>query len=422
MCLQFYDLVNRTKRFFSMRITKLAAITALALTATAMVAPSVKAQYDYTHGDFLVGFRQDGNTNSVLADIGALSDPTQSQTFPLGNVGSLLSSTFGANWATDGTVWFSVASTAPVFTDKTNYMTSGGYFGIQPPTVWNRIGSANSTALKNKVIAQGNQYNAFSGSPGVVEPQAQAPDGYREYMPGGTNDAGHATGNIAYGFFNPTTEGNFQFGTAGVFLSLIQLAPTPVGTAGQVLGTFTLSSDGTTLTYTPTAPLQISTVVSRKTHGAAGNFDINLPLSGTPGLESRVGDYTLVATFSNNIVSGNASVTSGVGTVNGSPTFSGNTMTISLTGVTTAQTIIVTLSRVTDQFSHVLPDTPVSMRVLIGDTNANGTVNAGDVALCKSHLGEAANAGNFRTDVNANGTINGADVALVKLHLGDGIP
>ena len=241
-----------------MKLKRLAAIAVLAFAAATQVAPSTNAQviYDSTNGDFLLGFRQEGNSNSVLADIGPILDFTVAHTFSLGNLGTLLSSTFGANWSNDPTVWFSLASTAPVFSDKTNYMTSAGYPGIQDPTIWNRIGSANSTSLKNKVIAEGNQYNAFSGqqtpgNPGVVEPQAMAPDGYREYMPGGTNDAGHANGDIAYGFFNPTTEGNFRFGTAGVFLSLFQLAPSPVGTPGQVLGTFTLSSDASTLTYLP---------------------------------------------------------------------------------------------------------------------------------------------------------------------------
>jgi plastocyanin len=170
------------------------------------------------------------------------------------------------------------------------------------------------------------------------------------------------------------------------------------------------------------APLAITSAVSRKTQGAAGTFDINLPLTGTPGLESRTGDYTMVVTFTNNVVSGNASVTAGTGTVNGSPTFSGNTMTIILTGVTTAQTITVTLTGVTDEFSHVLPDTPISMRVLIGDANANASVNAADVSLTKGQLGQAATGTNFREDVNANGVINSADVALVKSHLGEGVP
>lgn len=97
-------------------------------------------------------------------------------------------------------------------------------------------------------------------------------------------------------------------------------------------------------------------------------------------------------------------------------------MTINLTGVATAQTLTVTLSGVTDRFSQVLPDTPVSMRVLIGDTNANGTVNATDVAQTKTQLGQAVTGTNFRTDVSANGAINSADIAIVKSHLGEGAP
>ena len=177
-----------------------------------------------------------------------------------------------------------------------------------------------------------------------------------------------------------------------------------------------------TINVSGAAPLQLTTAVSRKIHGAAGTFDINLPLSGTPGLESRTGNYTMVATFTNNVVSGNASVTSGVGTVNGAPVFSDNTMTINLTGVATAQTLTVTLSGVTDVFSQVLPDTPISMRVLIGDANANGTVNAADVSLTKAQLGQNVTATNFRADPNANGVINSADVAIVKSHLGEGVP
>jgi hypothetical protein len=71
-------------------------------------------------------------------------------------------------------------------------------------------------------------------------------------------------------------------------------------------------------------------------------------------------------------------VTSGVGTVSGPPVFSGNTMTINLTGVANVQTLTVTLSNVMDTFGQNLPDTGVTMSVLIGDTNGNGTVNAAD--------------------------------------------
>lgn len=174
----------------------------------------------------------------------------------------------------------------------------------------------------------------------------------------------------------------------------------------------------------PVAALQLSSAVSRKTHGAAGDFDVPLPLSGTPGIECRsggaTGDYTLVFTFSNNIESGNASVTSGSGTVSGTPTASGNTLTVNLTGVTSPQSVTLMLSGVIDQYLQTLQDTPVTMRVLIGDTNGNGLVNATDVALAKGDIGQAVTAGNFRVDVNANNAINGTDISIIKSHIGEG--
>ena len=120
----------------------------------------------------------------------------------------------------------------------------------------------------------------------------------------------------------------------------------------------------------------LTTAVSRKTHGGAGAFDVDLPLSGPAGVECRNGgaggDHTIVFTFANNVVSGNATVISGTGSVAGSPTFSGNTMTVNLTGVTDAQTLGVKFSGVTDVFSQVLADTTVNAGFLVGDTNGDG--------------------------------------------------
>jgi hypothetical protein len=170
--------------------------------------------------------------------------------------------------------------------------------------------------------------------------------------------------------------------------------------------------------------LLITGAVSRKMHGALGPFDIPLPITGAPGVECRTsgGNHTLVFTFTNDVVSGNASVTSGVGSVSGSPIFTGNTMTVNLSGVADVQQIAVTLSDVTDSFARVLPNTVVSMNLLMGDSNGNKTVNATDIGQVKGQSGAPVTAANFRRDLTPNGSINATDVGLVKSRSGASVP
>jgi len=172
------------------------------------------------------------------------------------------------------------------------------------------------------------------------------------------------------------------------------------------------------------SPLQLTSAVSRKTHGAAGIFDVDLPLSGQPGVECRYtgGNHTIVFTANNNLVSGGATVTAGTGAVSGSPTFAGNSMIVELTGVADAQQIAVTLTGVTDSFAQVLPDTIVSANILVGDTTGNKTVNSSDVSETKLHSGQNVTASNFREDVSVNGQINSSDLSFVKSKSGNAVP
>ena len=174
----------------------------------------------------------------------------------------------------------------------------------------------------------------------------------------------------------------------------------------------------------PCSPLQVASAVSRKMHSAAGNFDIDLPLTGDAGVECREsgGNHTLVLTLSNPIVSGNAAVTSGTGSMAGEPAFNGNTMTVNLTGVADMQTLVVTLTGVTDSSAQVLPDTPVPMKMLVGDINGNKTVSASDLGQVKSLVRRDVDAANFRTDVNVSGTLTGSDIGLVKANAGHTVP
>ncbi len=191
------------------------------------------------------------------------------------------------------------------------------------------------------------------------------------------------------------------------------------GNSGQFAGGWSM-----TITTAGPAVLQLNAAVSRKTHGSVGDFDVNLPLTGMPGVECRNsgGNHTLIFTFSNPIVSGNANVTSGTASISGSPTFSGSTMTVNLTGVTDVQTIGITLSNVTDTAAQVLADTIVNASFLLGDVSGNGSVNGTDVSQVKSGVGPALNASNFRNDVIVNGTVNSSDVGQVKATSGNFLP
>ena len=72
-----------------------------------------------------------------------------------------------------------------------------------------------------------------------------------------------------------------------------------------------------------TPQLQLTAAVSRKMHGALGPFDIDF-LNANFGPECRSsGNHTLVFTFANDVVSGNASCHHRDRQRFGAPTFSG---------------------------------------------------------------------------------------------------
>jgi hypothetical protein len=165
-------------------------------------------------------------------------------------------------------------------------------------------------------------------------------------------------------------------------------------------------------------------IVSRKIHGSAGPFNIDLPLTGNPGIECRSGgatnDYQLVFTFANSVTFISAAVTGGAGSVSDSGGSGTATVTVNLTGVTNAQRITVTLLGVNN--GTTTGDVGVQMGMLIGDTNNSGGLTAADVGQTKAQSGQTATAANFRTDVNASGSISAADIALVKSKSGTTLP
>jgi hypothetical protein len=167
-----------------------------------------------------------------------------------------------------------------------------------------------------------------------------------------------------------------------------------------------------------TAPIPIA-AVSRKTHGAAGPFDVDLPLSGSPGIDPRSGgadgNHQVIVTFAHAIESSSASITSGSGNI-ASYTVAGAQATVNLTGVVDGETLVIRLNAVND--GAVTGPVDVRLMALLGDTNGNGIVNASDVSETKAQAGQPATNMSFRTDVTVNGITNTSDVGVVKAQSG----
>ncbi len=174
--------------------------------------------------------------------------------------------------------------------------------------------------------------------------------------------------------------------------------------------------------------VSVASVGSRKTHGAAGPYDVDLPLDNTVGIECRnggaSGNHTLVFTFANPLTSvGGASVTGGTGTVSSASAGSNaREYLVNLTGVTDQQTITVSLTNVQDSIGGFSELISAKMGVLAGDTNKDRFVNAGDISQTKNQSGVPVSAANFRQDLNLDGAINSGDISLVKSKSGNALP
>jgi hypothetical protein len=174
----------------------------------------------------------------------------------------------------------------------------------------------------------------------------------------------------------------------------------------------------------PAVPVAQS-AVSRKLHGATP-FDVPLPLTGTPGVESRRGGgasfntHQVVVTFASTVTVGGVTVASSDGMAMATQGVSGGIVTVNLTGVTDAQTITITLTNVNDGTNT--GDVSVPMGVLRGDTNGDRFVNSGDALQTRNRSGQATDATNFRSDVNADGSVNSGDTLLVRANAGASLP
>lgn len=178
-----------------------------------------------------------------------------------------------------------------------------------------------------------------------------------------------------------------------------------------------------TVCFADLVPPLLSSASSRKTHGGAGTFNLPLSLNGRT-IEPRgdgSGTHTIVFTFDRTVSNGTATVTSGTGTA-GTPTFSGTTMTVPLTGVTDQQAVTLQVTNVSGPGTATLPSASVQIGFLQGDVTGDSFVNAGDTIVVRNNAGVTLDSTNFQDDVNFDGQVDVGDTTIVRNNSGHFLP
>ena len=91
---------------------------------------------------------------------------------------------------------------------------------------------------------------------------------------------------------------------------------------------------------------------------------------------------------------------------------SGSQVTVNLTGVANAQTIVLTLSGVSDGLNSGTIAVPMS--ILVGDVDASSRVDSTDVFQIRQQTLQTISDSNFRDDVDESGRIDSTDVFITR--------
>ena len=156
-------------------------------------------------------------------------------------------------------------------------------------------------------------------------------------------------------------------------------------------------------------------------------FAIDLPLSGSSGVEDRSGGpnkkFYVAMTFNNNITSVGSATTTCGGVATWS--ISGPTVTFNLVGVAhgcNQSDITITANDVMDDMGNTLSSASVTMGLLLGDVNGDRVVDGTDRMIVRSYLGQHTDGTNYRSDVSNDGFINHSDKQLVEQQQGTSLP
>jgi hypothetical protein len=216
----------------------------------AFAAAAVSAQAQASNSDLILGFKQStgtGNATSLEIDLGntfATTTAVAAGTYDLGNISSLISSTYGSSWATSSTLTYGVVGNTIdlISGNNTDWATSKwsnqtGTLGVQNSATFGTVGDSalSGTASKvQKVYASSFAVDGSGFSNAVVTATAQS--GWK------TNDP-----------FNFTTA-KLDTVVSSNGTDLYVIASDGSSGTANFLGTFNLSSAGE-LTFTTGAAI-----------------------------------------------------------------------------------------------------------------------------------------------------------------------
>lgn len=171
------------------------------------------------------------------------------------------------------------------------------------------------------------------------------------------------------------------------------------------------------------SPVQVVSAGSRRTHGAAGTFDLDIRLPSA--VESREGGPQQIVFLFNEYVQpvdGSLDLGQEVTVSGGTVTdfaLHCDELTINLSGVADGSCLSIGLSGIAlvEDVTKVMPARTYTVAALWGDADGNGVVEQADRTLVQSNAGPA-NASNFRMDFDADGDVDTTDSFVPLGNLG----
>jgi len=163
----------------------------------------------------------------------------------------------------------------------------------------------------------------------------------------------------------------------------------------------------------------IVSAVSRKTHGLAGAFDMDISVPGA--VESRLNGPTQIIVTFDRVIDGadgldNGGVLISSGTIH-AVVISDSTLTIDMSGVADCSALTIRFPGIVSQTGGASASQALCFGVLRGDVQEDGATNVMDLLATKNVLNHPLDSSNYQCDINIDGNLNVLDLLVIRNNL-----